>query len=494
MKIRQLLFTLLISVFVSLTTLYLYSRYVNSLPGPFQNGSQNLPINYVRLASNITGGNNQNSSPSDFEQAASIVIPTAVHIKTTIPPKEITQPGDIFDPFNFFGGGQRYYIPGQMASGSGVIISDNGYIVTCNHVISGASKIVVTLYNGKSYQAKVIGRDPNTDLAVLKIDAHNLPYLLYGNSDNVKVGQWVLAAGYPLDLETTVTAGIVSATSREIDVNHQGSYPVDAYIQTDAAVNPGNSGGPLVNTQGQLIGILAAIASPTGSYAGYAYAIPVNIVKKVVNDILTYGSVQRAFLGVQLYRTNTFTQASLSNRNPYGKGVVIAGVDPDGGAAAAGMKAGDVITAINGEPVNSESELMEKIASFKPGDKINVSFIRDGKERNVLVTLRNQEGGTSVIHNSALNKLGAEFMTLSKKDANQLGISGGVAVGNIGDGLIKSQTNMREGFVITRVNGYPVRSVAELEKLVENAGRHIQIEGIYPGIDGIFYYDIENEE
>ena len=494
MKIRHIFLTVLISIAASLGTLWVYSRYVNQLPGPFQNGSQHLPINYVRLASNITTAN-ATSTPTDFEQAASIVIPTAVHIKTTIPPKEVTTPGNIFDPFNFFGGGQRYYIPGQMASGSGVIISDNGYIVTCNHVISGASKIVVTLYNGKSYQAKVVGHDPNTDLAVLKIDAHNLPYLLYGNSDNVKVGQWVLAAGYPLDLETTVTAGIVSATSREIDVNHQGSYPVDAYIQTDAAVNPGNSGGPLVNTDGQLIGILAAIASPTGSYAGYAYAIPVNIVKKVVNDILTYGTVQRAFLGVQLYRNDVnFTQASLNNRNPYGKGVVIAGVDPDGGAAAAGIKAGDVITAINGEPVNSQSELIEKIAGFKPGDKINVSFIRDGKERNVVVTLRNREGGTGIVRNSVLDKLGAEFMTLSKSQANQLGISGGVMVGDIGDGLIKAQTNMREGFVITRINGYPVKSVSELEKLVQNAGHHIQLEGIYPDVDGIFYYDIEDEE
>ncbi|SFV33208.1 trypsin-like peptidase domain-containing protein [Thermoflavifilum thermophilum] len=494
MKIRHILLTIFISIAASLGTLWVYSRYVSQLPGPFQNGSQNLPINYVRLASNITDAH-ASSAPTDFEQAASIVIPTAVHIKTTIPPKEVTGPGDIFDPFNFFGGGQRYYIPGQMASGSGVIISDNGYIVTCNHVIAGASKIVVTLFNGKSYQAKVVGHDPNTDLAVLKIDARNLPYLVYGNSDNVKVGQWVLAAGYPLDLETTVTAGIVSATSREIDVNHQGSYPVDAYIQTDAAVNPGNSGGPLVNTDGQLIGILAAIASPTGSYAGYAYAIPVNIVKKVVNDILTYGTVQRAFLGVQLYRNDvSFTQASLSNRNPYGKGVVIAGVDPDGGAAAAGIKAGDVITAINGEPVNSESELIEKIAGFRPGDKINVSFIRDGKERNVVVTLRNREGGTGLVRNSALDKLGAEFITLSKNQANQLGISGGVMVGNIGEGLIKAQTNMREGFVITRINGYPVKSVNDLEKLVQNGGHHIQVEGIYPGVDGIFYYDIEDEE
>jgi serine protease Do len=497
MKIKNIAATVLISAATALASVFMYSKYENTRPGNYQNGSHALPVNYVSYTGNEHAKGS--SAPTSFEQAASIVIPTAVHIKTTIAPKKINDPDNDFfggnDPFgNLFGGGGQYYEPGEKASGSGVIISDNGYIVTCNHVVDGASKITVTLNNRTSYPAKVIGRDPNTDLAVIKIDAQNLPYILYGNSDNVKVGQWVLAAGYPLDLETTVTAGIVSAKSRQIGVNQDGVDPIEAFIQTDAAVNPGNSGGPLVNTEGQLVGINSAIASPTGSFAGYAYAIPVNIVKKVVNDILKYGTVQRAFLGVRLSANPTVQPASYDSRDNDGYGVPIAGVDPTGGAAAAGLRAGDIITKVDDDPVNSEPQLMEKIASYHPGDKVNVTFVRDGKEKNVVVTLRNRDGSTGLVTNSALDKLGADFEALSRKDAYKLGITGGVQVDNIGEGLIKDQTNMQPGFVITRVNKYPVNSVEQLRKIVDNSGSSLQIEGVYPGYEGVYYYGINNLE
>lgn len=496
MKWKNIAVTVLISAATAFGSFWVYNHYIGSnQAGPYQNGSRVLPVNYVRYSSQVSGVSN--NQPGDFVQAASIAIPTAVHIKTTIAPKQVSSDGGLFgnDPLgDFFGGPRRYIEPGEMASGSGVIISDNGYIVTNNHVIDGASDITVTLNNRETYKAKLVGRDPNTDLAVIKIDAHNLPYLIYGNSDNVKVGQWVLAVGYPLDLETTVTAGIVSAKSRQIHINHEGVNPVESYIQTDAAVNPGNSGGPLVNTSGQLVGINSAIASPTGSFAGYAYAIPVNIVKKVVNDILKYGTVQRAFLGVTLPRYSEGRLASFSgnsSQNQPSYGVLISGVDPSGGAAMAGLKGGDIITKIDGEAVNSQPQLMEKISTYRPGDRVNVTYLRGGAEHTVIITLRNRDGNTGLVEHTVLDKLGADFQTLSRSDASKLGITGGVAVGNIGEGLIRDQTNLSPGFVITSVNNHPVNNLDELQKAVQDAGSHIQFEGIYPNQDGIFYYGLQ---
>ncbi|HEY0271553.1 MAG TPA: trypsin-like peptidase domain-containing protein, partial [Chitinophaga sp.] len=305
MKFRQIAATILISAASALASVFVYSKYLQPhVAGKYQNGSQSIPVNY---ASYMPGTKVTAAAPADFTEAARAAVPGVVHIKTKTNPRQISNNlqrsrsilqdlfGDDYGGDDENGGG-RYYTPGQMASGSGVLISDDGYIVTNNHVVEGADEINVTLNSYKTYKAKVIGADPGTDLALIKINATHLPYVLYGNSDDVQIGQWVLAIGYPLNLETTVTAGIVSAKARSIGINRGGgrNSAIESFIQTDAAVNQGNSGGALINTNGELVGINSAIASPTGSYAGYSYAIPVNLVKKVVNDLLKYGNVQRA--------------------------------------------------------------------------------------------------------------------------------------------------------------------------------------------------------
>ena len=317
------------------------------------------------------------AGPVDFTQAASAAIPTVVHIKTKTVPKTVNNNlpqnrnpfSDLFgggddDMLNqFFGNGGRQRMLPQMASGSGVIISDDGYIVTNNHVVSGADQVTVTLSDRKTYTAKVIGADPSYDLAVIKIDAKNLPFMLYGNSNDTKIGQWVLAIGYPLNLDATVTAGIISAKSRSLGLNRDRTggtaMAVESYIQTDAAVNMGNSGGALINPNGQLIGINSAIASPTGYYNGYSYAIPVDIVKKVVNDLVKYGSVQRGFLGAMFLDATSMTdQQKQASKIPLSvDGIYITDLVKNGAAIQGGIKVGDIIRKINGIPINSAAEL-----------------------------------------------------------------------------------------------------------------------------------------
>lgn len=443
-----------------------------------------LHLHYASYDTNAGTG-----APDDFTAAANIVVPVTVHINTKVPGK-VVQSDDPF--FNFWGGG-RYMTPGKLASGSGVIISADGYIVTNNHVVDGAADIIVTLNNQKSYKAAVVGTDPNTDLAVLKIDATNLPYIVFGNSDNVQIGQWVLACGYPLNLQTTVTAGIISATSRNLGINDEGTNPIDSYLQTDAAVNPGNSGGPLVDTQGRLIGINSAIATPTGAFAGYAYAIPSNIVKKVVNDILKYGTVQRAFLGVYLpnNQSNSLNISFSPNSNAI-PGFPVIGVVDDGAAAQAGIRKGDIITGLGGEKITSEADLLGAIASHRPGDKVTVTYIRDGKSHQTELVLKNKNGTTDIVKATIMDKLGANFITLPDKVAKELGVSGGVLVRAIGSGLIKSQTDMEAGFVIVKAGNYPVKSVQDLQKALEQQGNNLLLQGFYPGHNGMFYYAIND--
>jgi S1-C subfamily serine protease len=332
--------------------------------------------------------------PADFEKAATTAIPAVVHIKTVTKFKELKgrnlpQPnpfGDMFGNDDFFkhffddyGGQMRQ---DQRASGSGVIISNEGYIVTNNHVVDGTTEIKVTLSDRKTYKAKVIGGDANTDLAVIKIDAKNLTVLPIANSADVHLGQWVLAVGYPLNLDVTVTQGIVSAKSRNIGINNKSAAPVEAFIQTDAAVNPGSSGGALINTNGELIGINAAIASPTGSYAGYAYAIPSNLMKKVVGDIIKYGAVQRGYLGISM-APDDLDDAKKKELGITDEisGVWVMETDPAGAAAEAGIKKGDAITKINGIAVNTNAEVSEQIAQLKPGDKISITYKKAKKKK-----------------------------------------------------------------------------------------------------------------
>jgi Do/DeqQ family serine protease len=439
--------------------------------------------------------------PVDFEKAAASAVPSVVHIKVTMKFKEVAgRQGEEQDPFGgndlfrrFFGegGGRAMPQPDQKASGSGVIISSDGYIVTNNHVVNGATNITVTMNNRRNYTAKVIGTDPNTDLALIKVDGKDLPVMNIGNSDEVKLGQWVLAIGYPLNLDVTVTQGIVSAKSRNIGINTQASAPVESFIQTDAAVNPGSSGGALVNTNGELVAINSAIASPTGAFAGYAYSIPSNLMKKVVGDLMKFGSVQRGYLGISMAPEglDDAKKKELGIGDDV-DGISVIEVDPQGAAGEAGLRKGDVIVKINGVAVSYDAQLAELIARQKPGDKVAITYIRGGEQHETSATLKSKMGSFASIKSAAVESLGAEFSDVSKEDAAKMGISGGVVVNSIHDGVISNQTNMKAGFVITKVGGVPVHSVAELKEALGKMGSNFQIEGTYPGSDEVYYYGI----
>jgi serine protease Do len=481
----------------------------------FANGNWKKPVNSILdesktpvLKTAYTGGGAGPAvQPVDFEKAASAAVPSVVHIKTTTKFKQVAGrqgQGQGQDPFGgmgddlfrrFFGDGGGREMPqqDQMASGSGVIISSDGFIVTNNHVVNGATAITVTLNNRRNYTAKVIGTDANTDLALIKIDGKDLPVMTIGNSDEVRLGQWVLAIGYPLNLDVTVTQGIVSAKSRNIGINIQASAPVESFIQTDAAVNPGSSGGALVNTNGELIAINSAIASPTGAFAGYAYSIPSNLMKKVVGDLLKFGSVQRGYLGISMAPEGLDDAKKKElGINDDVDGVTVIEVDPQGAAGEAGMKKGDVIVKINDLSVNSDARLAELIARQKPGDKVKISFVRNGAQQETEVVLKNKMGSFASTKSAAVESLGAEFSELSKEDAAKMGISGGVVVNAIRDGVIGNQTNMHPGFVITKVGDIPVHSVAELKEALGKQGSNFQIEGVYPGSDEVYYYGIND--
>jgi serine protease Do len=440
----------------------------------------------------------------DFEKAATTAVPSVVHIKTVTKFKQVNGNTPQQNPFGgmfgddffkkYFGeNGRQFQQPDQRASGSGVIISSDGYIVTNNHVVDGATEINVTLNNRKNYKAKLIGTDPNTDLALIKINDKNLQPMVLGNSDDARLGQWVLAIGYPLNLDVTVTEGIISAKSRNIGINRQGSAPIESFIQTDAAVNPGSSGGALVNTNGELIGINSAIASPTGSYAGYAYSIPSNLMKKVIGDIMKFGSVQRGYLGISMApeELDDAKKKELGINDDV-SAVWIMEVDPKGAAAEAGIKKGDAILKVNEVTVTTGSQLSEQIARQKPGDKVKLVLLRDGKERNIEVVLKNKLGTFASQMSAAIESLGADFSEVSKENADKLGIPGGVQVTNIRDGVISNQTNMRPGFVITKAGGIEAKSVEELKEALNKQSGNFQLEGIYPGSSEVYYYGIND--
>lgn len=426
----------------------------------------------------------------DFTTAAERTVNAVVHVKTIF---EIDNGYYSYDPIRqfFFGDGIHKQPPLKGAgAGSGVIISEDGYIVTNNHVIENASKIEVTMNNNKTYEAEVIGRDPSTDLALLKVNANHLPSISYGNSDHVRVGEWVLAVGNPFNLESTVTAGIVSAKGRSIGILGRGNNnipAVESFIQTDAAVNPGNSGGALVNARGELIGINAAIKSNTGSYMGYSFAIPVNIVTKVVEDLLEFGTVQRGFLGVSIRNIDQ----DLANEKHLAvlRGVYVAGTMDNGGAEDAGIKEGDIILKVSGTSIQDVPQLQEQISRYRPGDKVLVTVDRKGEILDVPVVLRNRFGSTEIVEKETLDvhsMLGARFEDIDDKTAQNLNIENGVKVESVTRGKLQS-AGIMEGFIITKVDQVPVKNKEDLYNRLEEKQGGVLIEGIYPNGKKAYY-------
>ncbi len=441
--------------------------------------SSGVPAHYV----NMPGLGGTVVEAADFTGAAAKSIDAVVHVTTQAMVQQAPMSG-------FFWGYQQRAPQEVRGAGSGVIISDDGYIVTNNHVIDKADKIQVHLNDKRTYDATVIGRDPSTDIALIKIDADQLPILTFGNSDNVLVGQWVLAVGNPMNLTSTVTAGIVSAKARNINILQydpgKDIFPIESFIQTDAAVNPGNSGGALVNTNGDLIGINSAIASATGSYTGYSFAIPSNIVSKVTSDLMQFGSVRRAYLGVTISDIDQDMAKTLDLTRL--KGVYVKEVMDKGSAKAAGMKNGDVIVKVGAIPVDNVPELQEQIGKFSPGDKVVVTLVRDGKEQVKDLTLLGRSGEEAVAakRELVLPALGAELAAASSEELTALKIGNGVKVARLSGGKLRS-IGIREGFIITKIDQQPMETPTDIEKALNQKQGGVLIEGVYPNGMRAFY-------
>lgn len=449
----------------------------------------------------------QRAFETDFTVAAELTVHAVVHVKTKAPRQ--SRGGDMFgDPFFefFFGPGQRgqqqeQQDPGEaqpLGSGSGVIISQDGYIVTNNHVIDGATEIDVTLNDKRSFKAKLVGTDPSTDIALLKVDGKDLPFVKFGDSDNLKVGEWVLAVGNPFNLTSTVTAGIVSAKARNLGIIGTDRYgrrteklSIESFIQTDAAINSGNSGGALVNTNGELVGINTAIASQTGSYAGYGFAVPTSIVQKVVTDIREHGVVQRALLGVSIgdITTEIAKEKDLKTLN----GALVADVVSGGAAEKAGIKKDDVINEVNGVKVNSTAELQEQVGRYRPGDKITVGYVRANKQMRANVNLMNAEGTTDVVSTNKFQQdLGVQLKPITDTVKEALGIDSGLEV-------VSSAGKFRElgvnpGYIILKINNRNMASVKDFENVYNDAvktNKTLNIAGVYPTTGKVTYYKID---
>ena len=452
--------------------------------------------------------------PVDLTYAAEKALPSVVYIKSVqnskIQTVEYSDPFEEFfsNPFGgFFGQGQgqgnngrrqrQVQTPKRAAAGSGVIISADGYIVTNNHVVDGADELTVSLNEGsKEYSARVIGADKTTDLALIKIDGKNLPAIQIANSDDVKVGEWVLAVGNPLGLNNTVTAGIISAKARTL-----GANGVESFIQTDAAINQGNSGGALVNTRGELVGINAMLASPTGSNIGYGFAIPTAIMNKVVDDLKKYGNVQRAMIGIQGSDVKSYVDAKKDEGKEIDlgtmEGIYVAKVVEDGAAEAAGLKEGDVITTIDGKKVKQFGELQGILAKKRPGDKVAITYLRDKKSRTATLTLKNEQGNTKVVKNADADVLGADFRPITEAQKKQLEISYGLEVIKVNGGKMKD-AGVPKGFIIQRVNDEPMKTFDDLQNAVKEANNSkdqmLVIRGIFPtGKKGGFVVYLQND-
>jgi Do/DeqQ family serine protease len=469
MKTRQIIISVIIAVIGGLVAVFAYSALIDNKEKEVI-ARLEQPIGFVKFS--------EDSGITDFTYAAERSVNAVVHVKTQT---TVEYRNPIYE--FFYGDRYKGETEQVLGFGSGVIISPDGYIVTNNHVIENSQKLYVTLNDKREFEAELVGADKSTDLAVIKIKGENLHYLPYGNSDLLRVGEWVLAVGNPFNITSTVTAGIVSAKGRSMQII-QDNYRIESFIQTDAAVNRGNSGGALVNLKGELVGINTAIVSPSGGYVGISFAIPVSIVQKVVKDLINYGVVQRAILGVSIGEiTAEFAKDKGIDKI---EGVYVSEVRDNSAAKEAGIEVGDIILKINNITVNSPAELQEQVGRYSPGDKITVLIKRKEKMKQFEVILRNLQGDTKVVKQGTYDTiLGAKIVELDENEKARLGIKYGVKVTELQNGRLKSE-GVKEGFIITQVNNKPIYSVAELNKIIKSIKGGVYIEGIYP--NGVVAY------
>jgi Do/DeqQ family serine protease len=475
MKGKGLITTLLVALFGALAGLFIYTRFLDreNLVTGSEKERQIIEEN-ARYTSMVP-----QSGVNDFTFAAEQTVHGVVHVKT-----KTTVSSSYSNPLYEFFYGPGASQPREVRGfGSGVIVTADGYIVTNNHVIDEADAVDVTLNDKRTFAAEVVGRDPSTDIAVLKIKATGLPYIRFGNSDAIRLGEWVLAVGNPFNLTSTVTAGIVSARGRSLGLL-DNQYRIESFIQTDAALNQGNSGGALVNVRGELIGITTAIISPSGAYAGNSFAVPSSIVKKVYEDLKEFGEVQRGLMGVNI--TDVTSEIAEQENLKEIRGVYLTGVVEEGAAKAAGLEEKDVIIAINGEPVETTADLQERVSRYRPGDKLEVTYLRKGKESKKNVILRNIEGGTGVVAPGAQSSsvFGATFTPLTAGEKSQLKISGGVKITSISDGRFRD-LGLSKGTVIVDVNGQKVNSGTDIRRATSDGKSLTSVEGFTP--DGTYF-------
>ena len=486
MEIKSNLKTLaIVGALSSATTLGAYKLFLEKSPSDAV--FTTTPSAFTRLVSDVTPSAPAN--PGDFTYAAEKSTPAVVHITTKMT-RNVNRQNQMVDPFEDFfggnpfggGGGRRQQPEAQEASGSGVIISADGYIVTNNHVVQDADEVSVILNDKRSYKAKVISTDPSTDIAVIQVKATNLPFLNFGDSDALRVGEWVLAVGNPFNLESTVTAGIVSAKGRQNIIDRDKDVnPLESFIQTDAAVNPGNSGGALVNLKGELIGINTAIYSRTGQFAGYSFAVPVGIVKKVAADLIKYGNVQRGYLGVNIQEVNSKLVEEKDLK--VNDGVYVGGMPAGSTAKEAGIKVNDVIIKIDGIPTGSQSKLMELVGRKRPGETVVVTINRDGEVKDFNVVLKNKDGNTNIVKGETASNitseyLGAKLANLSENDKTKYKVSGGAKITEVDPNGRLGYQGFEKGFVITKIDEKPVVDAKEVAEMLASRKGRVKIEGI----------------
>jgi serine protease Do len=484
MKVKYLLGALFMALLGAAIALFAYSKITDKPAGTLAKDSSSVEVkdgNAILTSLALQ----QEGQQVDLTYAAEQTVHAVVHVHT-----KTMVAGEADNPIMEFFNGDRYSKPREVSGyGSGVIISPDGYIITNNHVIENAENVDVKLNDNREFTAQVVGRDPSTDIALLKIKADNLPVIKYGDSDQLKLGEWVLAVGNPFNLTSTVTAGIVSAKGRNLGIL-DSDYRIESFIQTDAALNMGNSGGALVNTKGLLVGITSAIISPSGAYAGNSFAIPVSIVKKVVDDLKQFGEVQRAIIGVKI--TDVTQEEAEKQKLDEVKGVLITNIIADGSAEAAGLKEKDIIVKFDGIPVGTPSELQEQVGKHRPGDKANVTYVRNGKENTVPIVMKNVSGNTSIVKPGTGTGVvyGARLESLGSSDKSELNVDYGVKVIELNDGKFKD-LGIRKGYVILSVNGKKVKNASEIRAATGNESNLKSIEGVQS--NGTFFsYSFRN--